>query len=166
MRPGTPFVALVVLCSCYWRLVLFRNFFHLVYVMAVLAALAYFFKSRRRSILLAGALPLLARPGTLHEELDSVWILFGQHLDGHEHGYHHRASTNQPRSARLRESRRLSRRFRYSTSARPLSFTARISRCQHGPASPCWMNVLLPPAQPISTASHFSRSSRPIRAMA
>jgi hypothetical protein len=41
-------------------LVLVRNFFHLVYFAAILAALAFLFPARRRTVLLCGALPLLA----------------------------------------------------------------------------------------------------------
>jgi hypothetical protein len=60
-------------CALLLALVLFRNFFHLIYVIAVLAALAYLFKSRRRGILLAGALPLLVVLGLYTKN----WILFG-----------------------------------------------------------------------------------------
>ncbi len=40
-------------------LVFVRNFFHLIYVVATLTALVYLFKSRRKSVLLAAALPVL-----------------------------------------------------------------------------------------------------------
>lgn len=54
-------------------LVFFRNFFHLIYVAAILAALVYLSKGRRRSILLAGALPLLVVLGLYTKNC----ILFG-----------------------------------------------------------------------------------------
>jgi hypothetical protein len=54
-------------------LVLFRNLFHLIYVVAVLAALAYLFQGRRQRILLAGALPLLVVLALYSKN----WILFG-----------------------------------------------------------------------------------------
>ena len=54
-------------------LVLFRNFFHLIYVVAILAALMCFFKGHRKSVLLAAALPLLIVLGLYTKN----WILFG-----------------------------------------------------------------------------------------
>ena len=54
-------------------LVFVRNFFHLIYVVAILAALAYLFKCRRKSVLLAAALPLLIALGLYTKN----WILFG-----------------------------------------------------------------------------------------
>jgi len=54
-------------------LVLFRNMFHLVYVVAILAALVYVFKGRRRNILLVGALPLLVVLALYTKN----WLLFG-----------------------------------------------------------------------------------------
>jgi len=54
-------------------LVLFRNMFHLVYVVAIVALLVYLFEGRRRRILLAGALPLLVVLGLYTKNL----ILFG-----------------------------------------------------------------------------------------
>ncbi len=54
-------------------LVFVRNMFHLVYALAILASLAYVSKGRRRSILLAGALPLLVILGLYTKN----WILFG-----------------------------------------------------------------------------------------
>jgi Dolichyl-phosphate-mannose-protein mannosyltransferase len=54
-------------------LVFFRNFFHLIYLVATVAALAYFFKSHRQRILLAGALPLLVVLGLYTKN----WMLFG-----------------------------------------------------------------------------------------
>jgi hypothetical protein len=54
-------------------LVLFRNMFHLGYLLAILAMLVCFFKNRRQRILLAGALPLLVVVGLYTKNL----ILFG-----------------------------------------------------------------------------------------
>jgi hypothetical protein len=54
-------------------LVLFRNIFHLVYVVAIVTALVYLYKSRRRHILLASALPLLLVLGLYTKNL----IVFG-----------------------------------------------------------------------------------------
>ena len=54
-------------------LVLFRNMFHLIYVLAILAVLVYLFEGRRQRILLAGALPLLVVLGLYTKNL----ILFG-----------------------------------------------------------------------------------------
>ena len=54
-------------------LVLFRNMFHLIYVVAILAALVYVFKGSRQRILLAAALPLLVVLGLYTKN----WILFG-----------------------------------------------------------------------------------------
>ena len=54
-------------------LVLFRNLFHLIYVVAILAALVYLSGGRRRRVLLAGALPLLVVLGLYTKN----WVLFG-----------------------------------------------------------------------------------------
>jgi hypothetical protein len=54
-------------------LVLVRNFFHLAYFVAILAALAYLSPARRRTVLLWGALPLLAILGLYAKN----WYLFG-----------------------------------------------------------------------------------------
>jgi hypothetical protein len=54
-------------------LVLVRNFFHLGYLIAVVAALAYFSPGRRRAVFLCAALPLLAIVGLYAKN----WILFG-----------------------------------------------------------------------------------------
>jgi hypothetical protein len=54
-------------------LVLFRNLFHLIYVVAILATLVYFSGGRRRRVLLAGALPLLVVLGLYTKN----WVLFG-----------------------------------------------------------------------------------------
>ena len=90
-------------CSA-WSLV--RNFFHLAYFVAILAALAYLFPARRRTRISLRR-PAAARdPGTLHEELDALWKLLRQHLDGHEHGRHHRSSIDRRRSEGLRQPRR------------------------------------------------------------
>ena len=50
-----------------------RNFFHLVYILAILAALIYLSKGRRRQILLASALPLVIILALYTKN----WILFG-----------------------------------------------------------------------------------------
>ena len=54
-------------------LVLVRNFFHLVYFVAIVAALAFLFPARRRTIFLCAAVPLLAILGLYAKN----WILFG-----------------------------------------------------------------------------------------
>ena len=54
-------------------LVLVRNFFHLVYFIAILLALAFFSRTRRRTVMLCGALPLLAILSLYAKN----WILFG-----------------------------------------------------------------------------------------
>ena len=54
-------------------LVLVRNFFHLAYFIAIVAALAFLFPARRRTVFLCGALPLLAIVGLYAKN----WILFG-----------------------------------------------------------------------------------------
>jgi len=54
-------------------LVFVRNFFHLAYYVAITAALAFLSPSRRRTVLLCGALPLLAILGLYTKN----WILFG-----------------------------------------------------------------------------------------
>ena len=68
--------------SAFWILVFFalllalvfvRNFFHLIYVVAILAVLVYLFKGQRKSVLLAAALPLLIVLGLYTKN----WILFG-----------------------------------------------------------------------------------------
>jgi hypothetical protein len=64
---------LLLFCVLLLALVLFRNMFHLIYVLAILAVLIYLFKGRSRSILLAGALPLIIILGLYTKN----WILFG-----------------------------------------------------------------------------------------
>ncbi len=54
-------------------LVLVRNFFHLVYFIAILLALVLLSRTRRRTVLLCGALPLLAILSLYAKN----WILFG-----------------------------------------------------------------------------------------
>lgn len=54
-------------------LVFFRNFFHLIYVVAILAALVCLSKGRRQHVLLLGALPVLVVLGLYTKN----WILFG-----------------------------------------------------------------------------------------
>jgi hypothetical protein len=54
-------------------LVLVRNFFHLVYFIAILAALAFLSPSHRRTVFLCGALPLLVILALYAKN----WILFG-----------------------------------------------------------------------------------------
>jgi len=56
-----------------FALVLVRNFFHLAYFAAILAALAYLSPARRRSVLFCGALPLVAILGLYAKN----WYLFG-----------------------------------------------------------------------------------------
>jgi hypothetical protein len=53
--------------------VLVRNFFHLVYFVAIMSALALISRSQRRLVLLCGALPLLVILGLYSKN----WILFG-----------------------------------------------------------------------------------------
>jgi len=62
-----------LLFTALFALVLVRNFFHLVYFIAILAALAFLSKSHRRMVLLCGAVPLLAIIGLYAKNL----ILFG-----------------------------------------------------------------------------------------
>ena len=64
---------LVLFFALLLALVLFRNMFNLIYVVAILAALIYLSKGRRQSIVLAGALPLLVVLGLYTKNL----ILFG-----------------------------------------------------------------------------------------
>jgi hypothetical protein len=54
-------------------LVFVRNFFHLVYFVAIMATLAFLFRSQRRTVLLCGAVPLLLILGLYLKN----WILFG-----------------------------------------------------------------------------------------
>jgi hypothetical protein len=54
-------------------LVLIRNFFHLIYVAGILAALIWTFNGRRKQILLAAALPLIVVLGLYAKN----WFLFG-----------------------------------------------------------------------------------------
>ncbi len=54
-------------------LVFVRNFFHLAYFIAIMAALAYLFPARRRTVFLCAALPLLAILGLYAKN----WVLFG-----------------------------------------------------------------------------------------
>lgn len=56
-----------------FSLVLVRNFFHLVYFGAILAALAYVCRAYRRTVLLCGALPLVMILGLYAKN----WLLFG-----------------------------------------------------------------------------------------
>lgn len=53
-------------------LVFMRNFFHLVYVLAILAALLYLFKGHRRRVLLAAVIPLIIVVGLYSKN----WVLF------------------------------------------------------------------------------------------
>ncbi len=53
-------------------MVLVRNFFHLAYFVAIMAALTFLSRSRRRTVLLCGALPLLLILGLYSKN----WILF------------------------------------------------------------------------------------------
>jgi hypothetical protein len=70
---GNSLPCLLLFFALLLALVLFRNMFHLIYVVAILAALAYVSKGRRQRILLAGALPLLVVVGLYTKN----WILFG-----------------------------------------------------------------------------------------
>src|SRR5579862_7024985 len=54
-------------------LVLVRNFFHLVYFVGILAALAFLLRTRRRTVLLCAALPLFLILGLYMKN----WALFG-----------------------------------------------------------------------------------------
>jgi hypothetical protein len=63
----------VLFFAALFGLVLVRNFFHLAYFVAILAGLAFLSPSRRRTILLCGALPLLAILGLYAKNR----ILFG-----------------------------------------------------------------------------------------
>jgi len=54
-------------------LVFVRNFFHLAYFIAIVAALAFLSPTRRRTVLLCGAVPLLAILGLYTKN----WIFFG-----------------------------------------------------------------------------------------
>ncbi len=54
---------MILFFAALFGLVLVRNFFHLVYFIAMLAALAFLSKSHRRMVLLCGAVPLLAIVG-------------------------------------------------------------------------------------------------------
>jgi hypothetical protein len=63
----------LVFVAALFGLVLVRNFFHLAYFVAIVAALAYLFPARRRTVFLCAALPLLAILGLYAKN----WILFG-----------------------------------------------------------------------------------------
>ena len=56
-----------------FALVLVRNIFHLAYFIAILAALAFLSRTRRRTVLLCGALPLLG----ILVLYSKNWMLFG-----------------------------------------------------------------------------------------
>jgi hypothetical protein len=62
-----------LLFAALFSLVLVRNFFHLAYLAAIMVALAFLCRSRHRTVLLCGALPLLAILGLYTKN----WILFG-----------------------------------------------------------------------------------------
>jgi hypothetical protein len=64
---------MILFFAALFGLVLVRNFFHLVYFIAMLAALAFLSKSHRRMVLLCGAVPLLAIVGLYAKNR----ILFG-----------------------------------------------------------------------------------------
>jgi len=64
---------MILFFAALFALVLVRNFFHLVYFIAMLAALAFLSKSQRRTVLLCGAVPLLAIIGLYAKNR----ILFG-----------------------------------------------------------------------------------------
>lgn len=64
---------IVLFFAALFGLVLVRNFFHLVYFVAVMAALAIVLRSRRKAVLLSGALPLALIVGLYAKN----WILFG-----------------------------------------------------------------------------------------
>lgn len=65
--------SLVSLFSALLFLVLLRNLFHLVYFLAVLLALWFYFKTSRRKIALAGMIPLAVILGLYAKN----WVLFG-----------------------------------------------------------------------------------------
>ena len=67
------YLAAMVFFAALFGLVLVRNFFHLGYLIAVIAALAYLSPGRRRVVLLCAALPLLAILGLYAKN----WILVG-----------------------------------------------------------------------------------------
>jgi hypothetical protein len=67
------YLAATVFFAVLFGLVLVRNFFHLGYLIAVVAALAYFSPGRRCVVFLCSALPLLAILGLYAKN----WILFG-----------------------------------------------------------------------------------------
>jgi hypothetical protein len=64
---------LITLYGTLLLLVLLRNLFHLVYFLAVIVALWFYFKSSRRNVALAGLLPLALIVGLYTKN----WILFG-----------------------------------------------------------------------------------------
>jgi len=64
---------MILFFASLFALVLVRNFFHLVYFIAILAAVAFLSKSHRRMVLLCGAVPLLAIAGLYAKNR----ILFG-----------------------------------------------------------------------------------------
>jgi hypothetical protein len=74
-RCATPgsFQSLLLFFVVLLALVFMRNFFHLIYVLAILAALIYLSKGVRQRILLAAALPVLVVVGLYTKN----WILFG-----------------------------------------------------------------------------------------
>jgi hypothetical protein len=63
----------VIFFAALLGLVLVRNIFHLVYFVAIMAALALLSRTHRRAVLLSGALPLAAIAGLYAKN----WILFG-----------------------------------------------------------------------------------------
>jgi hypothetical protein len=64
---------LILFSTALFGLVLVRNFFHLAYFVAIMAVLAVLSRTRRRTVILCGALPLLAILGLYTKN----WILFG-----------------------------------------------------------------------------------------
>ena len=64
---------MVLFFVCLLTLLLVRNFFHLIYVVTILAVLVYLSKGHRQRILLAAALPLLAVLALYTKN----WMLFG-----------------------------------------------------------------------------------------
>lgn len=63
----------ILFFTALFSLALVRNFFHLVYFVAIMAALAFLFRAHRRQVLLSGVLPLLLIIGLYAKN----WILFG-----------------------------------------------------------------------------------------
>jgi hypothetical protein len=72
VRDASPLWATFFFAALF-SLVLVRNFFHLAYFVAIVAALAYLFPACRRTVVLSAALPLLAILGLYAKN----WVLFG-----------------------------------------------------------------------------------------